>query len=101
MSRRGVASLASSPKIARAGSGIPYPAVGRVARGFSVVESALSKRMTSEDLGFTLQDPMSPGDRYTIRCLLYDFQHEILTREECLEAIAAVRAYGSAQQTLI
>lgn len=66
-----------------------------------MVESALSKRMDAEDLGFTLQDQMSPGDRYTIRCLLFDFQHEILTREECLEAIAAVRAYGSAQQTLI
>jgi hypothetical protein len=96
-----VASLASAPKIARSGVRITYPAVGRVARGFTVVESALSKRMDAEDLGFTLQDQMSPGDRYTIRCLLFDFQHEILTREECLEAIAAVRAYGSAQQTLI
>jgi hypothetical protein len=43
---------------------------------------------------------MSPGDRYTIRCLLFDFQHELLTREECLDAIAAVRTFGSRQQQL-
>jgi hypothetical protein len=65
-----------------------------------VSSNDLSKRMTSDDLGFTLSDPMSPGDRYTIRCLLFDFQHELLTREECLDAIAAVRAFGSRQQQL-
>ena len=63
--------------------------------------SDLAKRMTADDLGFTLTDPMSPGDRWTIRCLLFDFQHERITREECLDGIAAVRAFGSAQQTLV
>lgn len=62
--------------------------------------SDLSKRMTSDDLGFTLSDPMSPSDRYTIRCLLFDFQHEIITRAECLEGIEAVKRFGTLQRDL-
>jgi hypothetical protein len=65
-----------------------------------VVEKDLSARMDSEELSLRVNGDLSLDDRLTIRRLMRDYIDGRITSAECLDAVQAVRAYGSVQPGL-
>lgn len=100
MSRWGVASLASAPKIAGAGYVNTYPAVGRVARGNSVLQRGLDVPMSRRNPGVSLKSGRSAADSAAIRSLLWDYHEDRITRQELDDGIEAVKRFGATQPNL-
>ena len=100
MSRWGVASLASAPKIARSGVRITYPALGRVAEGFRVIQPGLDVPMSAPRKGVSLKSGRSAADSAAIRTLLWDYYEDRISRAELDDGIDAVKRFGAFQPDL-
>jgi hypothetical protein len=92
--------LPTSPKIAGAGYVCTYPAVGRVARGNSVLPRGLDVPMTKRNPGVSLKSGRSAADSAAIRSLLWDYYQDRISRAELDDGIEAVKRFGATQPDL-
>jgi len=78
----------------------PYPAVGRVAEGFRVIQTGLDVPMSAPRKGVSLKSGRSAADSAAIRSLLWDYYEDRITRAELDDGIDAVKRFGARQPDL-
>ena len=78
----------------------PYPAVGRVAEGFRVIQPGLDVPMSAPRKGVSLKAKRSAADSAAIRTLLWDYYEDRITRAELEDGIDAVKRFGAIQPDL-
>ena len=100
MSSGVVVRLTTSPKIARRGTEFPYPALGRVARGFAVIPRGLDVPMSGRVPHLSLKSGRDAADSDCVRRLLEDYRSERITRAEMLDGLEAVKRFGALQAGL-